>query len=207
MHFLRRAFCACLAALMVCAAAPAAAGAEQEEQPAAGPALKVAVVNMTEVVAASKQWRDAGEERLRLMEKMKRTVTKLRQQVQVLRNEHANLPPGTEERQQKEQEIARALEELRQTQRDFETRIAEHHNKAARKLFGKITDAVKAHAEKNEIDLVLKKRDPDLAAGRTAEESLLLATTEVLYAAPALDISDAVTERINAGYPGPMEPK
>jgi len=35
----------------------------------------------------------------------------------------------------------------------------------------------------------------------------MLATTEVIYAEPGLDISQAVVERLNAEYSGPIEVK
>jgi Skp family chaperone for outer membrane proteins len=169
--------------------------------------MRIAVVDMAAVLRGSKQWRDAAEERLRLMERMRRTLTKLSQQVQVLRNEYENLPPGTDERRLKEQEISSALQELQQNRSDFEARIAENHNEAARELFRRISEAVSAHADQHDLDLVLKKQSLDLAGEETVEQSLLLATTEVLYADPSLDISAAIVERINADYPGPIEAK
>ena len=185
----------------------AAIGAAQQEATAPERGLRVAVVDMSTVLRSSKQWRDAGEERMRLMEQMSLTLGKLGQHVQVLRNEYGNLPPGTEERAQKEREIAEALDKLQTTRREFETQIAEHHNRAGRELFQKITEAVRDHAEENDIDLVLKKQQLDFTGVETVEQSLLLATTEVLYARTTLDISEAVVERINADYPGPIEVK
>jgi Skp family chaperone for outer membrane proteins len=190
-----------IAALGLWASALEGAG----DRPAA--VLKVAVVDMSRVLKESREWRDAVEERARLLDTMKRTLTKLSRRNQVLRNEYENLPPGTEERQQKAAEIERALQEFQQARVDLEEQIARQHDKSVRGLFGKLNRIVAAYAQQNGVQLVLKKQDVDLAEPETVEQSLQIATTEVLYADPALDISDAVVEALNAAYEGPIEVK
>ncbi|MFO8008440.1 MAG: OmpH family outer membrane protein [Candidatus Brocadiia bacterium] len=207
MHRFTRLALTALALVVVCAAAwGAAETAEPATQPAAR-ALRIAVVDLSEIMRESEQWQDTTEERMRMMDRMRRTLTKMSEQLQVLRNEYENLPPDTEQRAEKQREMANALQELQRTRNEFETEIAEHHNQAAREMFTAVTEAVKAHAEQNDLDLVLKKQNLDLAGMEDVEQSLLLATTEVLYARPMLDISGAVVERINADYPGPIETK
>lgn len=190
-----------IAALGLWASALEGAG----DRPAA--VLKVAIVDMSRVLKESREWRDAVEERARLLDTMKRTLNKLSRRNQVLRNEYENLPPGTEERQQKAAEIERALQEFQQTRVDLEEQIARQHDKSVRGLFGKLNRIVAAYAQQNGVQLVLKKQDVDLAEPETVEQSLQIATTEVLYADPALDISDAVVEALNAAYEGPIEVK
>jgi Skp family chaperone for outer membrane proteins len=175
------------------------------DRPAA--ALKVAVVDMSRVLKDSREWRDAVEERARLLDTMKRTLNELSRRNQVLRNEYENLPPGTEERQQKAAEIERAVQEFQQARIDLEEQIARQHDKSVRGLFGKLNRIVAAYAQQNGVQLVLKKQDVDLAEPETVEQSLQIATTEVLYADPVLDISDAVVEALNAAYEGPIEVK
>lgn len=175
------------------------------DRPAA--ALKVAVVDMSRVLKDSREWRDAVEERARLLDTMKRTLNELSRRNQVLRNEYENLPPATEERQQKAAEIERAVQEFQQARIDLEEQIARQHDKSVRGLFGKLNRIVAAYAQQNGVQLVLKKQDVDLAEPETVEQSLQIATTEVLYADPALDISDAVVEALNAAYEGPIEVK
>jgi len=190
-----------IAALGLWASALEGAG----DRPAA--VLKVAIVDMSRVLKESREWRDAVEERARVLDTMKRTLNKLSRRNQVLRNEYENLPPGTEERQQKAAEIERALQEFQQTRVDLEEQIARQHDKSVRGLFGKLNRIVAAYAQQNGVQLVLKKQDVDLAEPETVEQSLQIATTEVLYADPALDISDAVVEALNAAYEGPIEVK
>ncbi len=208
MHRFARAAPLALGLAVVCAVAWGAAEATQKAAaPAATPALRIAVVDMSEIMRKSGRWQDSTEERMRMMDRMRRTLTKMGEQLQVLRNEYENLPPDTEQRAQKQREMSDALQDLQETRSEFETEIAEHHNQAAREMFAAITEAVKAHAEQNGLDLVLKKQNLDLSGAQSVEQSLLLATTEVLYARPVLDISDAVVKRVNAGYAGPVETK
>jgi len=190
-------------------AATVALAASQAQPPAAAPAapLKVAVVDMERVLRASRQWQDAVEERSRLMDAMNRTLGKLTAQVQVLRNEFENLAPGTEERRARGAELEQALQERQQARLDFESRIAGQHSSSARRLFGELEKVVAAYAQQNGVALVLKKHAVELTGPESVEQGLMIATTEVLYADASLDISDAVIERLNAAYEGPIEVK
>lgn len=201
-------FLVAAAAVVTSVSAPSAAGAAQ---PGGGGApterLKVAVVDMDRVLQNSSEWRDAIEERMRMQERMKRALRNLSRHVQILRNEYENLPPGTDERLSKGSEFEKALQELRQSRLEFDKQIAEHHNKSIRSMFGKVSAAVSAYAQEHGISLVLKKQNLQFNGAETIEQSLMVATTEVLYADPALDISDAMIQRLNSVYPGPIEVK
>ena len=54
---------------------------------------------------------------------------------------------------------------------------------------------------------MLKKQSLDLSGPETLGQNIMLATTEVLYADPGLDISQVVTDKLNADYSGPIEVK
>ncbi len=207
MPFVARTGLWALGATLLSAAFLAAAGIAQQEEAPPARGLTVRVVDMGKVLGASAQWRDSAQERLSLVENMRRTVNKLGQQVQALRNQCENLPPDTDERLQKEQEFAEALAELEQTNREFEVQLARQSNDAVRDVLVKIRAAVKAYAEENHVDLVLKRESADSADVTGLDQNLMLATTEVLYATSALDISDAIIELVNADYPGPIEVK
>ncbi len=173
--------------------------------PPATAGLRVGVVDMDRVLQSSGEWRDATEERVRMMDTMRRSLNKLSQRVQVSRNAYDNLPPGSDERRAKGAEIEQALAELQQQRMEYEQQIAERHNEAIRNIFGKVSAAVSSYAQQHGLSLVLKKQKLELTGPQTVEQSLTLATAEVLYADPALDISDAVIERLNAAYSGPIE--
>jgi Skp family chaperone for outer membrane proteins len=166
--------------------------------------LRVAVVDMSTVLRGSQQWRDMAEERSRLLERMERTMTELTRQVQVLRNEYENQPPG-EQRRRKAMELEQAAREREQKRQEFEQQVARSYSEATREMFAKITEVVGAYAQEQGLDLVLKKQTMEMEGPESLGRNIMLATTEVLYAEPRLDISDIVVERLNAAYPGPVE--
>lgn len=177
------------------------------EQPEPGPALKVGVVDMGRVLRSSEQWRDMAEERARLVQKMRETMQDLTRQVQVLRNEYANLPPGTDEKRQKAAELEQAVRDREQKRQEFEQEVGRSYSRATRRMFQKLSDAVAAYARERGLDLVLKKQSVDLEGPESLGQNIMLATAEVLYAGEKLDVTDAVVERMNAEYPGPVEVK
>jgi Skp family chaperone for outer membrane proteins len=103
------------------------------------------------------------------------------------------------------EELQAALEETQQTRQELDEQSARQHEEAVRSLFARLNRVVADYAVEHGISVVLKKQDFDLSAPQSVEQSLQIATTEVLYADPALDISAAVIERLNAAYKGPIE--
>ncbi len=183
----------------------AASGAATESAPP-DKAL-IAVVDMGRVLAGCQEWQDAVQERARMMDAARRTLDKLVRKDQVLRNEYENLAPGTDERQKKAEELQAALQEYDQTRQQLDEEAARKHEAAVRSLFAKLNRVVGQYAKEHAISIVLKKQDFDLTEPQSVEQSLQIATTEVLYADPALDISSPVLERLNADYKGPIEVK
>jgi Skp family chaperone for outer membrane proteins len=188
--------------------APVPAAGPKNAAPAPGPRTPiVAVVDMSNVLANSAEWKDLAQERNRLTENAKQTLSNLTQKAQVLRNEYDNLPPGTDERTAKANELQASLQDLQKTQQQFETQIGQSYTAATRTIFAKVGKIVEAYAREHNIDLVLKKQTLDLTGPETLGQNIMLATTEVLYADPGLDISQFVTDKLNAAYSGPIEVK
>ncbi len=183
------------------AAAPAAPAGQGPRTPT------VAVVDMSSVLSASDEWHDMTQERNRLAQNAEEALNNLTQKVQVLRNEYDNLPPGTDERTAKAKELQAALDELKNTQQDYRDQVSQSYSVAMRTMFGKIGKIVDAYARQHHVDLVLKKQTIDLTGPETLGQNIMLATTEVLYADPSLDISKAVIDQLNAAYKGPIEVK
>jgi len=184
----------------------AASGGTQGDAPRSQRTL-IAVVDMGRVLAGCKEWQDAVGERARTLDTARRTLDKLVRKDQVLRNEYENLPPGTEERRKKAEELEAALQEYEQMRQQLDDEAARQHEGSVRNLFARLNGVVAEYAKEHGISVVLKKQDFDLTAPQSVEQSLQIATTEVLYADPELDISAAVIERLNAAYKGPIEVK
>jgi Skp family chaperone for outer membrane proteins len=179
------------------------AGAQQ----AAQTGLNVAVVDIARVLRESQQWQDKTEELAARAEQMNRALRKLTERLQILRNEYENLPPLTDERKQKAAQVERSLGELEQRKRGFEMEIAEANTAARRTMFREIASVVADHARENGVSLVLRKVDWDASGVDSIENELLMATTEVLYATPEIDVSEAIVAALNSRYAGPIEVK
>jgi Skp family chaperone for outer membrane proteins len=195
------------AAAVLCAVVGRVRGAEREAPVARTQGVTIAVVDMAGVLRGSQQWRDSVEERARLLDTVRRTLSKLSREVQVLRNDYENLPPSTDERTKKGAEVEAAMRNLEQARAENEAKVAQHQNESVRSFFSQLTTVVAAYARENGIHLVLKKQALDLAGPETVEQNLQIATAEVLFADAALDITPAIVERLNAAYPAPIEAK
>ena len=68
-----------------------------------------------------------------------------------------------------------------------------------------LREVVAEYARQEGIDVVVKLQDMDVA--NLQEQALRLATTEVIYASDALDVTGVVVDRLNAAYAGPIEEK
>jgi len=191
------------AGLGVGVVALAAAGPAATEKPG----MSIAVVDMDRVLRNSQQWRDSVDRREQMLQQGRRTLDRLSRAVQVLRNEVENLPPGTDEREARRQELDRALKQLQQETARLDARVSEQYNAALAELMRRLSAAVAECARERGVRLVLKKQDLTAPGRHSPERSLMMATTEVLYADPALDISAQVVEKLNAGYEGPIEVK
>jgi Skp family chaperone for outer membrane proteins len=167
----------------------------------------VAVVDMPKLLRGSAQWRDLAAQEARMLDDMQRVLAKLGRQVQVLRNEQANLPPGTDEARKKEADLQQAVAEHERTRRDLEAQIARQHNEAVRTILDRIGQAVGSYAQEHGVDLVLKKQSLNVGGPETVEQNLLMVAADVLYASPALDVSEAVIQKLNATYEAPIQVK
>lgn len=192
-------------ALVLVAVVRAQEAPDAPARPAAVRSPVVAVVDMQTVLRQSEQWRDMAQERTRLLETMRSTIQNLTSTVQVLSNEYSSLPPGTEERRAKQQELQEAGAELQQKRQEFERQVAERYSEDTRRMFTAVGDAVAAYAAEHEIDLVLKKQQPADQETPSIGQDIMVVTTEVLYASDAMDISEAIVRALNADYPGPIE--
>jgi len=179
--------------------------AQEAVQTAAAGRPTIAVVDMNRVLQASDQWRDMADERNRRMVNMTQALKNLTEKAQVLRNEFDAQPPGSPQRQAAAQELQVALQELQNTRIQFEQEADSLYGDALRTMFQQVSQVVADYAREHDIDLVLKKQTLEMDAADVPGQSLVLATTEVLYAREDLDISEAVIERLNAAYPGPIE--
>jgi len=192
---------------LICLAMLNGRGAAQEApRPAVAPPV-IAVVDMARVLQGSEQWQDVLEENARLVQNRQRALDKKVRHVQVLRNEHESLPPGSAERQRKAGELQEAMNQLELTRREYEAEAAKRRATATRTCLATVGQAIASYARRHDIDIVLKRQNLGADDMQGMEPQLMMATTDVLYAADHLDISTAIIAELNAASRTPIQVK
>jgi Skp family chaperone for outer membrane proteins len=184
---------------------PGAASAEAGESaavlsPLASRTLSLAVVDLDKVFEQSGEWQDHLEQRRQMVETMRRTLSSYDRQIRMLRDDYANMPPGTDAASEKLQEIDAAAREFGTTRDGFEQQLAEQHAAALSAMFNKIGALLEVYAKENGIDLVLKKQNVRVSSADPAELGVIVATTEVLYASDEFDVTDVIVKQLNAQW-------
>ena len=180
---------------------------ETNREDADARALKLAVIDLDKVLGQSQEWADFQEEHHRLQRKVERTLNKAEQQIQVLRSEYENLPPGSDAADEKRDKLRQQLGEYRQTKQNLQNEVRKHRVEALSDMFNKISRTVSEHAQRHEIDLVLKKQDLSVSATNPAEVGVIVATADVLYTRDEFDISAKIASALNDQYPAEIKEK
>jgi len=194
-----------------CMVAALAAGvvlrAEQrtEEVQSRGERLRIAVVDVGQLLRQSREWADCEQKRKMMLDTMDRTLRKLERQVLVLRSEYENLAPGTEAMREKKKQIEDATREFQETQRRFQNDIAKTYNASVRRISEKIVTVVERYAKANGIDIVLKKHLLNSPRFAPSQAELFLVGTDVLYSDEKLDVTEQIVALLNADYPSEIE--
>ena len=175
-----------------------APGRDANPVPAAG--LKLAVVDLDRVFEESMEWRNYEEQRRQLMDTIRRSLSHYDRQARVLRDEHANLPPGTEEAAEKRRELEAVLDESRAAEERFSRQLGAQHSRSLSTLLERISTQLAAYAEANGIDLVLKKQNLRPSSAGQAEMGIIAATADVLYVNERFDVSEPIIKRLNAEW-------
>jgi len=194
----------CVVAALV---AGVALRAEQRtgETQSGGERLRIAVVDIGQLLHHSREWADCEQKHKMMLDTMNRTLRKLERQVLVLRSECENLAPGTEAMTEKKKQIEDATREFQEAQRRFQNDIAKTYNASVRKISDRIVTAVEGYAKANGIDLVLKKHRLNSPRFAPSQAELLLAGTDVLYSDEDLDVTEQIVALLNADYPSEIE--
>lgn len=177
------------------------AGAQGPE-PARRPSV-VAAVDMSRLLARSDEWRDAMAHRQSLLAAKRRVVSPLLQDAKLLEVEYRNQPPGTPERKKAQEDYLKALQQLKQVRREKDTQIAMHLQACWQRLLDRVRDVAAAHAREHGIDLVLNLKSPGITGA--SGQPTGVETGQIVYAAPQLDISEALIGRLNEQYAAPVE--
>jgi len=162
--------------------------------------LRLAVVDLDRVFEQSMEWRNYEEQRTQLMDTIRRSLSHYDRQVRVLRDEYADLPPGTAEAAEKQREVEAAVEEWRAAEDQFNQQLGAQHSKSLSTMLDRISTVLEAYAEAHNIDLVLKKQNLRVSAAMQAEMGIIAATTDVLYVSEQFDVTEPVVKQLNAEF-------
>jgi len=120
----------------------------------------------------------------------------------MLERDIPNKTPGDELRKA-QQELRVAANELQVTQMRQDAAIAAQFRTSYSGLLKKVDEAAAAYAREHGIDLVVRTQPSGESAGQGSLEDVH--DRQVLYAAPRLDITDAIIRRLNTEYEAPIE--
>jgi len=188
------------ATVAVCVALAAAQDAGPP--PAPGGSFRLAVVDLDRVLSRSKEWADLQQQIAATEDRMRRSLSKLQQQVRILQSACENLPPGTEDLAEKRARLDAALRRYDEARERFEQQLHQRRVKAAGQMFNKLNRLIERHARRQALDLVLKRQDLRVSADRPVELGVVMTTASVLYAKDCYDITETIVRELNADYPG-----
>mgnify|MGYP001192625276 CR=1 FL=1 len=144
--------------------------------------LKVAIVNFQRLVVES----DLGKQYLKTakssIEKKQKILSKLEDQVRNMRDkfEEQKLVLDEKARDEKGEDLAYKITELRRKREDFEADVKIEDSKFQRDIMRNAMKAVKVVSEQLGFDIVISSQSPGL-----------------MYLNPSLDITDKVLEQLN----------
>ena len=144
--------------------------------------LKVAIVNFQRLVVES----DLGKQYLKTakssIEKKQKILSKLEDQVRNMRDkfEEQKLVLDEKARDEKGEDLAYKITELRRKREDFEADVKIEDSKFQRDIMRNAMKAVKVVSEQLGFDIVISSQSPGL-----------------MYLNPSLDITDKVLEQMN----------
>ena len=147
-----------------------------------GKNLKVAIVNFQRLVVES----DLGKQYLKTakssIEKKQKILSKLEDQVRNMRDkfEEQKLVLDEKARDEKGEDLAYKITELRRKREDFEADVKIEDSKFQRDIMRNAMKAVKVVSEQLGFDIVISSQSPGL-----------------MYLNPSLDITDKVLEQMN----------
>ena len=144
--------------------------------------LKVAVVNFQRLVVESNIGKKYLKSAKSNIEKKQKILSKLEDQVRSMRDKYdeQKLVLDEKARDEKGEDLAYKITELRRKREDFESEIKIQDSKFQRDIMRNAMSSVKVVSEQLGFDIVLSTQAPGL-----------------MYLGPSLDITDKVLEQMN----------
>jgi Skp family chaperone for outer membrane proteins len=181
-----------VAALWVAAYSPCAWSAE--------PGPKIGVVNIAKVFANYKKTQDLERDLRATRDQKQQVADEKRNEIVKVRDSIALLEIGTDERKKLEEEFQKKQVEFQTFQRVTTESLSGKRRDVTEKLYSEIVKAIADLGKEQNFDVIIKVEDTSLSSETLDELLFKINQRNVVYAAPKLDITDAVLNRLNKGY-------
>jgi Skp family chaperone for outer membrane proteins len=175
------------------AAAPAA------EAPAPAPRGRVAVFNLTAVVKNCSKFKTIQEETKAELKKYEDRVTKKRAELDDLRRQIQNMPPGAApELEAKARAVVREIEDV---ENDAKRQVGEKTDKLTVEIYKDVREAARRYAKDHDLDLVLHYTDPsdgdDALSPANVARKMQAGASVPIYAADGVDVTADLVNLLN----------
>ena len=169
--------------------------------------LKVAVIDLQEVIRGSQRWKDFREKHGLEIGRMERSLQELKDHAQSLKREYQNLAPGSEEAKKKKTAIEETLTKFRQKKSEYQQKLQGRLGSFLNDTLGRVRNAVQTYAKRNDVDLVLKKGSLDSQQSSLQDANTFMLGVQVLYCRDSMDATEEVTGILDSNYNGQIEVK
>ena len=174
--------------------------AQTTAPPADAPTAKVAVCDVGDVFNKYQRKTDLtavfNERGKKVEEEDKKRADKLQELEKALES----IAPGSKEMDYRFQEIQKLRIERKVWQQVQEETFTREHRLLTEAMYRDMLAGIEALAKERGFDIVLYKETVDISSGSTQELLGKILQRKCLYAAPNLDITASVIERLNKAY-------
>jgi len=173
----------------------------EAQSAAATPPMKIAVVNVAEVLTQCRENLDREKEGQDRREKIKGELEKLAAEADTIKEELQNaLQPGTDEFSERRREWFYKQAQLQALQESEKEALTIDSQAWTEKLYEKLLDQIKSLALQEGYVMVLNQDEADMKGRKLQELYNLILTRKMLYCAPTLDITAQVLQNMDTAY-------
>ncbi|HOX39286.1 MAG TPA: OmpH family outer membrane protein [Candidatus Brocadiia bacterium] len=172
-----------------------------------GRPIKVGIVHIERVFEKSKRWQDC-DQKLRIMrQEGERNLKERQRKADLLKGQLDALDVGSEDYRKTTEELKRAVAEMK-TEREVRMEaLNRQYDQYLADFFFSLCTIVTEYGKANGFDMILRGQSQPKELEKRETLRVQMEWNDVLYWNDALDITDAIVEKMNVGYEGPIEEK
>ena len=162
--------------------------------------FKIGVVDINEIF-------DKSDKRIDLDQQLKDTEAEFKKEIESkkkimidLNEETQLLDLGSEERNTKIEILEKKNVELEGYAKFAENQLTKKYKNAFEVIYEEIIEEVNSFGKEGNYSVIIKKEKPNLQSNQLSDLQFKIGIRTVLYNSSAIDITQAVTERMNSSY-------